>query len=58
MPHLFALVYSKMGEHAVAAEHFRAVGDHGSGFYWDYFGDDEAAAFETERAKARKAAGQ
>ncbi len=55
---LFALVYSKMGEHAVAAEHFRAAAGHGSGLYWDYFGDDKATAFETEQARAWKVTGQ
>ncbi|GAA2622002.1 hypothetical protein GCM10010399_61510 [Dactylosporangium fulvum] len=51
---LFALVFSKMGDFRAAAEHFRFVGDHGTGF-WDYFGD-EKVVFSAMRSKTLQAA--
>ncbi|HTJ33496.1 MAG TPA: hypothetical protein VL738_09725 [Dactylosporangium sp.] len=50
----FALAFSQLGDHAAARPHFMAIGNHGSGFFWGYLGD-EVAAFNAARAKAIKA---
>ncbi|MEV8513516.1 hypothetical protein [Dactylosporangium sp. NPDC051484] len=51
---LFALAFNQLGDHAAARHHFMAIGNHGSGFFWGYLGDEQAV-FEAARAKAMSA---